>query len=78
MSDFSEELDRIEDILEFSEAYFVPSHLTKGLFGTAVALVAGGVVVGATAYAIHQFRQVSYEEVAAMLGGVTQEGLEGG
>lgn len=74
----SEDLETIEAIIEFGEAYFVPSRLTKGLFGTAVALVAGGVVVGATAYAIHQFKQVSYEEVAAMLGAVDQGGLGGG
>lgn len=62
----SEELDT----LVYGDAVFVASHLTKGLFGMAVATLAGGVAVGATIWAYHEFKQVTAEEVKAMLEGV--------
>ena len=53
----------------FSEAYFVPSHLTKGLIGTALSVIAGGVSLSAAMWALHEFRQVRAEEIQAMIKG---------
>lgn len=65
----SDNLEPIEDAIEFGDAFFVPSHLAKAFFGTAVALVAGGISVGAAAYALHQFKRVTAEEVQAFIRG---------
>lgn len=65
-----EHLEPIEDALEFSEAYFVPSNLTKGLAGVAFGVASGLVSAGAFTYAIHKFKQVKVDEVQAMIRGV--------
>lgn len=62
----SEELDTTV----FSDAVFVPSHLVKGLVGAAVAVVAGSIAFGAGSWALHELKQVTSEEVRAMLEGV--------
>lgn len=62
----SEELDPTV----FSDAVFIPSHLAKGLFGMAVAVVAGGVAFGVGSWALNELKQVTSEEVRAMLEGV--------
>lgn len=48
-------------------AVFVPSHLTKALLATGVAMGAGGISIVAAGYALFEFRRVKLEEIAAMI-----------
>lgn len=50
-------------------AVFVPSHLTKALLATSVAVAAGGISLLAGGYAMWEFRKVNLEEVTAMITG---------
>lgn len=65
-----EEIEKIVEEVVYGDAYFIPSHLTRGLFGTAVAVVAGGVSIGAALYAAWEFKQVRVDEIQAMIKGV--------
>lgn len=46
---------------------FIPSHLTKALVATGVALAAGGLSFVAGSYALFEFKRVRVEEIAAMI-----------
>ncbi len=44
------------------DAYFYPSHLSKGLLATGVAIVAGVSTVGAAGYALREFSLIGTEQ----------------
>lgn len=52
---------------QFSDAVFIPSHLTKGLVAGAIAVVAGAVALSAGGYAMRQFSRVTAEEILAFI-----------
>lgn len=62
----SSELEPVEEIL-FSRPVFIPSHLTKGLLASGVALAATGVALVSGGYAIYEFRKVTIPEVVAFV-----------
>lgn len=59
------------------QVIFIPSHLVKGLFGGAVAIVAGGVMLVSGKYALYQLGQVTWEEVDAFVRGDKTEQILG-
>lgn len=61
-------MDEVDKVVE-GGAVFIPSHLTKALLATGVAIFAGAISIGAGAYARHEFRRVTTEEIAAMVTG---------
>jgi hypothetical protein len=66
----SDGLERIPDAMDnMGEAIFVPSHLTKALVATGIAAAATGVALLSGGYALFQYRQVTLDEVKAMVTG---------
>jgi hypothetical protein len=53
--------------LTFQGPFFVPSHLTRALVATGIALGATGVALISGAYAAHEFRKVTAQEIAAFI-----------
>ena len=53
--------------LTFQGPFFVPSHLTRALVATGIALGATGVALLSGAYAVREFGRVTPEEIAALI-----------
>ena len=58
--------DALEDLVS-EGAIFIPSHLTKALVATGVAMGASGIAILAGGYALFEFRRVKVEEILAMI-----------
>lgn len=61
--------EKLEKYVEetFGNAVFVPSHFTRALVATGVAIGAGGISAIATAYALRELKRTTVEEIAAMI-----------
>lgn len=63
----SDEVEKFTEHVVGGDAIFIPSHLTKALLATGVAVGAGVISVVAGGYAFWEYRKVTFEEVAAMV-----------
>lgn len=62
-----EEVEKIVETVFEGSAVFIPSHLTKALVATGIAVASAGLSFVAGSYAMFEFKRVRVEEIAAMI-----------